>query len=163
MVSMLRSIASVLVIATALLGVPASLAAQTTTQTVKFSVVSASRASFAGMAWPARRSIVARSARSATVGASSYAIETNESNQKIVASLDASLPAGATLAVALGAPKGARSAGTTTLGAQAVDVVTNISTISSNELPIVYTLGSTPDARARASGRTVTFTITAGE
>ena len=139
-----------------------SLLAQTATQTVTFSVVSMSRAAVSGTATP----IIVRTAtvRGAPTGASvigtSYAITTNESNQKIAVSLNAPMPSGVSLAVSLAAPAGAASTGTTTLGTVSADVVTGISGVSATALPIVYTLGAS--APVTSPRRVVTFTITAG-
>ena len=86
-----------------------SLQAQTATQTVTFRVIPISRVSVSGAAAPVTvNSAVAGSApTSAAVGGSSYAITTNETNQKISAALDQALPSGVSLAVTLAAPAGA--------------------------------------------------------
>ena len=100
---------------------------------------------------------------SATMGGTSYAITTNEGNQKISAALDRSMPNGVSLAVALGAPDGGASRGSVALGTRAADLVTQIPPGAARGLPIVYTLNATPAARQGASGtRIVTYTISAG-
>jgi hypothetical protein len=141
-----------------------SASAQIATQTVTFSVVSMSRASVSGTVSP----IMVRSARanrtptSASVGGTTYAITTNEANQKIAASLDQAMPAGVSLAVTLTAPAGAASRGTTNLGTASADVVTGISGVEATALPIVYTLSAASETSAAPRTRVVTFTITAG-
>ena len=138
--------------------------AQTATQTVTFSVVSMSRASVSGTASPiiVRTATASGAPTSASMGGTSYAITTNESNQKIAASLDEPMPSGLSLAVSLAAPAGAASAGTTNLGTASADVVTGISGVSAMALPIVYTLSASADASLAPRKRLVTFTITAG-
>jgi hypothetical protein len=140
-----------------------SASAQIATQTVTFSVVSMSRAAVSGTVSPIMvRSVRAdRAPTSASVGGTTYAITTNEANQKIAASLDQPMPTGVSLAVALAAPAGAASRGTTNLGTASADVVTGITGVNATALPIVYTL-SASSAPAAPSTRVVTFTITAG-
>ena len=139
------------------------LEAQVATQTVTFSVVSSSRAAIASVAAPmtVRMASASRPLSSASVAGSSYAITTNESNQKISASLNEALPSGLSLAVSLSPPAGASSRGATKLGATAADVVTGISAASFSSLPLVYTLtaSSVPE---RSNHRIVTYTVTAG-
>lgn len=137
--------------------------AQSATQTVTFSVVSSSQASIGSVAAPMTiRSASANTASSnASVAGSSYAITTNESNQKISAALNEPMPSGLSLAVSLSPPAGALSRGPTRLGATAADVVTGISGANAPSLPLVYTLTAAiaPD---RSSHRIVTYTVTAG-
>jgi hypothetical protein len=100
---------------------------------------------------------------SAMVGGTSYAITTNEGNQKISAALDRPMPDGVTLAVSLGAPDGGASRGLVPLGTRASDVVTAIPAGAGHGLPIVFALSATKVARRGASGtRIVTYTISAG-
>lgn len=99
---------------------------------------------------------------SVTSTGSSYAITTNEVNQKITASIDQAMPGGVTLEVSLAAPTGAMSAGNVTLGTAGADVVTGISSLREVALPISYRLSATTAAQLGASTRTVTFTIVAG-
>jgi hypothetical protein len=148
------------------LGFSASpLQAQTAYQTVTFSVVPMSRVAVSGVVAPliVTSAAAGQAPTSATVGGATYAITTNESNQKISASLDQTLPAGVSLAVALGAPAGAASMGSTALSTAAADVVTGISALTASALPITYTLSATSAAPVAASSRKITFTITAGQ
>ena len=139
------------------------LEAQTATQTVTFSVVSSSRAAIASIATPmtVRAAIANSTTTSASVAGSSYAITTNELNQKISASLNEAMPSGLSLAVSLSPPTGAASRGTTQLGATAADVVTGISATNAMSLPLVYTLTAS-SVSDRSNRRIVTYTVTAG-
>ncbi len=138
--------------------------AQTATQTVRFSVVSASRASFGSVsqALPTRAAPTDAARSSASVGQSTYGIATNETNQKIVASLSAPLPKGVSLAVNVSAPAGAKSAGSTTLSTRPTDVVTGITAVSASALPIAYAMSAHKSAGTAANTVIVTYTITAG-
>lgn len=142
-----------------------SVEAQVATQAVTFSVVPASRMGLTGMARPlvVNTATAGRAPTGASVGGSSYAITTNESNQKITAALDQPMPAGLSLSVTLAAPAGAASAGARTLGSAATDVVTGISAVSSSALPITYVMRATAAAAAAAGTRMVTYTITSGQ
>lgn len=134
--------------------------AQTATQVVGFKVVPMNRVAIgtASASFTTQRAATNSAApTSAMVAGSSYGITTNEKNQKIVASINAPLPAGTTLAVSLGAPAGAVSKGMKTLGTTAADVVTGITALTATELPITYAL----NARQPVT-RVVTYTITSG-
>lgn len=139
------------------------LEAQTATQTVTFSVISSSRAAIASIATPmtVRAAITNSTTTSASMAGSSYAITTNELNQKISASLNEAMPSGLSLAVSLSPPAGASSRGTTRLGATAADVVTGISAANATSLPLVYTLTAS-NVPGRSNHRIVTYTVTAG-
>ena len=141
-----------------------SLSAQTATQTVTFSVVSMSRATFSGTASAlvVRSATAGRLPTSAAIGGTTYAITTNEWNQKIAASLDEPMPSGVSLAVSLAAPAGAISVGSRTLGTASADVVTGISGVSAAALPIRYTLEANRVPTSASRPRMVTFTIMAG-
>lgn len=142
-----------------------SATAQTATQTVTFSVVAISRVAVNGGAGPitVNTANAGSAPTSASMGGSSYAITTNESNQKISAALDAPMPSGVTLAVSLGAPVGAASAGSKMLNTSSADVVSGISTVSAAALPIIYTLSASATAAVSSGTRTVTFTVAAGQ
>ena len=139
--------------------------AQTATQTVTFSVVPLSRVAVSGPMGPIVVSAASAGSAptSATMGGTTYAITTNESNQKISAALDQPMPPGVSLAVALAAPSGAASAGSTTLGTASADVVTGIFAVNASSLAIVYRLSATATAPVAPGTRTVTFTISAGQ
>lgn len=144
-------------------GAPVS--AQTATQVVRFEVNPINQIAVSGN--PAPMTISTATAGSAptsvTAGGTSYAITTNESNQKITASLDQTLPSGVTLEISLAAPTGAASAGAIALSTAGADVVTGISSTAAVSLPITYRLSATPAVQMSSpAARTVTFTIVSG-
>lgn len=143
---------------------PGRASAQTASQTVHFQVNAVNQIAVSGNPTPlAITTATAGGAlTSVTSTGTSYAITTNEANQKISASLDQALPAGVTLEVALAAPPGASSAGSVQLGTAGADVVTGISTTAAGALPITYRLNATPQVQLNATARTVTFTIVSG-
>jgi K+-sensing histidine kinase KdpD len=145
---------------------PFALRAQTATQVVTFSVVSSSRVAIGNLAAPVQMAAPSsdRASRtSAMVAGTSYLVTTNEKNQKISASLDASVPNALSLSVALGAPHGAMSNGPRTLGTTATDVVTGITGSDGAPLPMRYQWnGSSSGSAAALKHRVVTYTITAG-
>ena len=157
---------AVLVTMVSILGViPCALSAQTATQIVTFSVVSSSRVAIGNLAAPLRTVSTSpdRIRTSAVVAGTSYAVTTNEKNQKITASLDAGVPKAVALAVSLGAPRGASSKGLTVLGTTAKDVVTGISGVDGADLPMTYQWkDSSAASAATLRNRVVTYTITAG-
>jgi hypothetical protein len=98
-----------------------------------------------------------------TANGATYAVTTNESNQKITASLDQPLPAGITLEVRLAAPAGASTAGHVVLSTRGTDVVTGMSSTVAVGLPITYRLRAQPTVQMSAPDtRIVTFTIVSG-
>lgn len=147
-----------------LAAIPSVASAQTATQTVTFSVVSSTRVAIGNVTAPATRtSLVAdRTRTSAIVAGTSYAIVTNEKNQKITASLNGALPKSVSLAVALSAPNGAASKGMTPLSTTSTDVVTGITGTDSAALPMSYQWTSAAASAAALRNRIVTYTITAG-
>jgi len=139
--------------------------AQTATQLVRFQVNAINQLAVSGS--PALMVINSATAGSAptpvTAGGTSYAVTTNESNQKISASIDQALPSGVMLEVTLGAPSGASSLGAVALSTASADVVTGISGVSAASLPITYRLSATTSVQMSApEARTVTFTIVSG-
>jgi hypothetical protein len=138
--------------------------AQTATQTVQFQVNAVNQIAVTGNPAPlAITTATAGSAlTSATSAGTSYAITTNEANQKITASIDQAMPAGVTLEVRLGAPSGALSTGSMPLGTSSADLVTGISATAASSLPITYRLNASTTVQMGPTSRTVTFTIVSG-
>ena len=139
--------------------------AQTATQVVRFQVSAINQIAVSGS--PAPMIINSATAGSAptpvTAGGTSYAITTNEANQKITASIDQPLPTGVTLEVTLAPPGGASSPGAVSLGTAAADVVTGISSTNASSLPITYRLSASTNVQmAVPADRTVTFTVVSG-
>ncbi|MDQ2667888.1 MAG: hypothetical protein M3Z05_18015 [Gemmatimonadota bacterium] len=137
---------------------------QTATQTVTFSVVSSTFVAIGNVAAPIRPAMQSpdRTRTGATVAGSTYAIVTNEKNQKITASIDGVASGAASLAVAMGAPRGAASRGLTRLSTTPTDVVTGISGSDGVALPMRYQWNGSAAAVAELRNRVVTYTITAG-
>jgi hypothetical protein len=142
-----------------------AVSAQSATQVVTFSVSAISVMSVSGN--PAAMNITTATPGSAptpvTDASTSYALTTNETNKKIVANIDANMPAGLTLQVNLQAVTGATSAGNVALTTTAADVVNNVNTVAQSGRTITYTLSATTAAGVVSSStRTVTLTVVAG-
>jgi hypothetical protein len=148
----------------ALMAAAGSASGQTATQVVQFSVNPVSQLAVSGNPAPLVISAaVAGQAPASTTGSTTtWAISTNELNQKIVASLDQSLPSGLNLEVTLAAPSGASSRGAVPLATAGADVVTGISTTASSALPITYRLSASVSAAVVSATRTVTYTVVSG-
>lgn len=133
-------------------------AQQTATQTVLLRVIASSQASV-------QNAVAAVPMRSTGMGTAvttgTYGITTNETNQKIVASLDRPMPQGMSLSVTMAVPVGASALAGTTVGTPAVDVVTGIPVSASSGLPITYSVHGS-SARAKAERRVVTYTFMTG-
>ena len=138
--------------------------AQTATQDVTIQVNAISRIAVTGGAQSLTiTTATAGSEPTAATATVNWAITTNQTNQKVTASLDAALPANVTLSANMAQPTGATSAGSQALGTTAVDLVTGISALAQGGLGLTYTLAATAAAGVVASTtRTVTYTITAG-
>lgn len=154
----------VVAVTTALALNAATVAAQSATQTVQFQVTAVNQIAVSGN--PAPLAITTATAgsglTSATSTGTSYAITTNEANQKITASLDQTMPAGVMLEVQLVAPAGASSTGLVPLGTGSADLVTGISATAASALPITYRLSAGTQVQLGPTARTVTFTIVSG-
>ncbi len=147
------------------LAVAASAHAQSATQVVTFQVTAIRQIAVTGSPAPLviGTATPGSAPTSVTSVGTSYAVTTNESNQKITASIDQAMPVGVTLEVALTPPSGANSAGAVPLGTAGADLVTGISGTSASGLPITYRLSATPSVQMSAPAtRTVTFTIVSG-
>lgn len=150
--------------AIALVAAASTLEAQTATQNVTIQVNAISRISVTGGAQSLTITTATAGSQPTDATASvNWAITTNQTNQKVTASLDAAMPANVSLAASMAAPAGATSAGAVALGTTAADLVTGISTLAQGGLGLTYTLSATAAAGVVAStSRTVTYTITAG-
>lgn len=148
----------------ALLTIASSASAQNT-QVVTLAVNAISQVAVTG--GPQSLTISTAAAGSPLTAASvtvSWAVTTNQTNQKVSASIDQNLPAGFALSAQLEAPSaGGLSTGPNALSTSAVDLVTGISTLAEAGLDLTYELSATLAAGTLAStSRTVTYTITAG-
>lgn len=138
--------------------------AQTASQRVTFEVRPLNRLAVSGTAQPMVVNSATPGEAPTPVSASggTYSITTNEVNRKITAALDARMPTGVTLEVAVAAPGAAASAGAVALSTTGTDVVTGITPISASDLPITYRLSATTAVLMPApETRVVTFTIIA--
>jgi opacity protein-like surface antigen len=152
----------ILTTAALLAGVATAASAQTATQVVTFQVDAINQIAFAGSPSLVINTATAGSNPTSATAAGTWAVTTNQLNQKITASIGAAMPAGLTLSVMLTAPAGSTSFGGT-LSTTAVDLVTGIAQLAQNGLAVNYTLSATPAAGVVASTtRTVTYTITNG-
>lgn len=133
-------------------------AQQTASQLVIFRILPASHAAVA----PVTRPMSLQGGRSES--RSSWSIATNQSERKVLASLDRALPRGSSLVVNLTAPAGATSAGPVVLDTVAIDVVTGIPVTAESELPLRYSVNADSAAsRVAADARAVTVTYTVVE
>lgn len=125
--------------------------------TVTITFAPANRVVFA----PAPMVLTARTA-GVTSGSGSCRFSSTEAGQKIVVDLDRAMPAGATLAVRMVAPRGASEGGVTAVPTVSMDVITAIQPTSSAEaLPIAYTVRSTRAMSAAGAQRMLTYTVIA--
>jgi hypothetical protein len=154
------TIAAATVLAAAFAG---SAHAQTATQDVSYEVQAINQLAFSGSPTLTISTATAGSAPTSVNASATYAITTNETNQKVTAQIDSDMPAGVGLSVTLAAPSGGTSAGAVSLSTTAQDVVTGISTVNASGLGVSYTLTATSAAGVVPAGsRTVTYTIVAG-
>jgi hypothetical protein len=165
MIKKIKSIATALLVVGFLTLAEHAVAGDTATQTVTFAVSAINELSVSGN--PGSLIVSTATAGTApdvvTDSTTSYAITTNETGRKITGAIDTPMPSGVTLAVNLAAPTGASSAGLTTLGTSAMDLVTGISTLNDSSKSITYSLSATSAAGVVPSAsKTVTLTITAG-
>lgn len=148
----------------ALVVIAGDAAGQQATQVVNFRVDAVSQLAVSGNPAPlvVSAAVAGQGPVSALGSTTTYAISTNESNQKIVASLDQAMPSGVDLEVTLAAPGGASSRGAVALATAGADVVTGISATAASALPITYRLSASVSADVTSTARTVTYTIVSG-
>lgn len=138
-------------------------ASNTDSQTVNFTINNISEIDVAtGPISLTVNTATAGSQPAAATAPSSYSITTNASDngKKITAALSADMPTDATLTVLVAAPTASgTSAGTVTLTATAVDVVTGLQGAAQTNVAINYTLNAPVTVKAQSDSRTVTYTI----
>lgn len=148
----------------AMIGVASTASAQTT-QDVTIAVNAVSQIAISGGAQSLTiNTATAGSGLTNATATVSWAVTTNQTNQKISASIDANLPIGLTLSAQAQAPAGGgMSTGPNALSTAASDLVTGISTLAESGIPLTYTLSAALTLGTVAPmTRTVTYTITAG-
>jgi hypothetical protein len=155
-----------LLFATGLLGLLASAAlalpGDTATQSVTFQIDSICRISTSGNPAALIISAAVPGSDPTTVSnaLTTYAVTTNVLDATITAAIDADMPPGVNLSVALAAPTGATSAGDVSLDQVDRPVVTGLTGLAVSGKTITYKLSATAAAGVIASdSRTVTFTI----
>jgi hypothetical protein len=138
--------------------------AQSTTQTVSFSISAINQIAFVGApSLTVTAAAPGAGPSSVTDATATWAVTTNQSGAKITASIPAVMPAGLTLSSSLAPPAGAASAGFQALTTVAVDLVTGITKVAQGLMVVTYRLDATPAAGVVSSGtRIVTYTITGG-
>ncbi len=95
-----------------------------------------------------------------TDATSRYAISTNGTNARIIASIDREMPANTSLEIRLAAPGSGTSLGYVTLSPTPADVVTGISHVASGSRTVTYRFSATTAAEVFSASYTVTFTLT---
>lgn len=145
-------------------GAAVSATAQSSTQTVSFSISAINQIAFVGApSLTVSTAVPGAPPSSVTNATATWAVTTNQSGAKITASIPAIMPAGLTLSSSLAPPLGAASAGFLSLGTVAVDLVTGITKVAQGLLTVTYKLDATPAAGVVTSNtRIVTYTITGG-
>jgi hypothetical protein len=137
-------------------------ASNVATQTVTFSVDRISEIAFSGDPSPmiATQAVAGSNPADVFDNSSFYSVTTNGSSEKVVACLDALMPAGTMLCIMVGAPNGAVSVGTVDLNTSNQKVVTCISKVAQSSLPVSYAFESTITAGIiPLTSRIVTFTL----
>ena len=142
-----------------------AMAGSSATQTVTYAVSAINEISVSGN--PAALTVSTATAGSAPNSVSdattTYAITTNGTGKKITGAINTAMPAGVTLTVNLTAPTGGTSAGATSLGTSASDLVTGITTLNESGKTITYSLSATSAAGVVSSAsKTVTLTVADG-
>ena len=138
--------------------------AQSSAQNVSIAVNAINQIAFTGAPTLAISTATAGNAPTSAVDATAtWAVTTNQTGAKIVASIPTTMPPGLTLSARLAAPTGASSASFQPLGTTAVDLVTGISRLAQSSLGVTYRLDATPTASiVNSAFRIVTYTITGG-
>ncbi len=99
----------------------------------------------------------------ATDSSTTYMVVTNQTNKKIVGSINSDLPSGVELKINLQAPSGATSLGHVSLKTGAEDLVRGISKQLSGLRQIQYTAEATADVGPQTIQRTVMLVLVDGQ
>ncbi len=106
--------------------------------------------------------LVISSQKGGATNNATWAVTTNETNKRVVGSIDADMPPGVTLYIELEAPNKAFSNGPVVLSATPQDLVTGISRVAKDNLKVVYTLFAETDTSVKQWQRVLTLTLTDG-
>ena len=96
------------------------------------------------------------------IWATSWAVTTNMTGSKVVATITTDLPSGITLKVNMAEPTGATSNGDISLDNTSKELVTGITKLNESGLTLTYTASATALAGVQSVVRTVTYTVTGG-
>lgn len=132
------------------------------TQTITFSIDPIAEIAFSGDPAPMMATQATAGSDPADVidNSTTYAVTTNGSSEKVVASLSAPMPTGTMLCIMVGAPNGATSEGSVDLDTSNQNVVTGISQVAQGNLAVTYIFESTAAAGTLSTTtRVVTFTL----
>ena len=138
--------------------------AQSTAQTLTFSINAINQIAFVGApSLTVASELPGAAPSSVTDATATWAVTTNQSGAKITASIPSIMPPGLTLSASLAPPAGATSAGFMSLGTVAIDLVSGITKIAQGAMVVTYKLDATAAAGVvTSSSRSVTYTITGG-
>ncbi len=106
--------------------------------------------------------LVISSQKGSAANNATWAATTNETNKRLVGSIDADMPPGVTLSMELEAPDKAFSNGPVVLSTTPQDLVTGISKVAEANLKAVYTLSTESESRVEQWQRVLTLTLTDG-
>jgi hypothetical protein len=151
-------LSAVLVVAAA-----ASGSAQSATQDLTINIQAINKVAISGGAHTITiNTATAGQAPDDVVWATSWAITTNQTGSKVVASIGSNMPSGVTLKVNMAEPTNATSAGDVVLTDTPQELVTAITKLNEAGLALTYTASATAGAGVQSVSRTVTYTITSG-
>ena len=97
-----------------------------------------------------------------TIGSAFWAITTNETDKRVVGSLDADMPPGIELLLELEAPQGAVSKGSVRLSTDPQGLVANISRVAQGDLKVKYKVIAQTDTAEADLKRVITLVLTDG-
>jgi hypothetical protein len=96
------------------------------------------------------------------IKSATWAITTNETNKRVMGSIDAEMPPGIELYVELEAPKGSSSNGPVSVSTNPQNLVTHISKVAQADLKITYKLAAETDTSKVKLQRVLTLVLTDG-
>ena len=95
-------------------------------------------------------------------GTAAWAITTNQTDKRVMGSLDADMPPGVKLLVELEAPQGAVSRGSVSLSTDPQGLVTHISRVAQDDLKLTYKVIAQTDTPEADLQRVITLVLTDG-
>jgi hypothetical protein len=160
----MKTIRTMILSAVLVVAAAASVSAQnTTTQDITINVQAINKIAISGGAHTMTiNTATAGQAPDDVVWATDWAITTNQTGSKVIASIGTDMPAGVTLKVNMAEPTGATPAGDVALTSADQELVTGITTLNESGLTLTYTASATAAAGVQSVVRTVTYTVTGG-